>query len=520
MNSFDTVCHEHLEYYSLAVIERVLASGGLEVVRVELNDVNGGSIRLFAGHAGAHELRPSRPASTSSSLRARELELRLGEAAPYLGLRGARGDASSATCSRCSATSRSQGKTIHIYGASTKGNTTLQYCGIDSTLIDCAADRNPDKWGSETIGSRHPDHLRGGVARTRSGLLPGAAVALPRRVRRARGGVLRPRREVHHPAARRPPDRRLARRAAEPRPRMASRAGWRSDCGGTATASASAGLCATPGAAGRPDGRLARLLVPLDPWRYYELGRAADQEFHGRLPRRLEPQAAHRRCCRPRATATGSAPTCSPRDRRAGGGSIPSSTTTSQDATALTVRGRRRSTTCVCISVLEHIGPARDADGPGRAVAGAQAGRHPAPDDRRRGRAEERLRRRQDLRRGQRELRASRGLLQARLRRRGASTRSRRAALAGRAAGVRRQQTNPASSAGSTHACRGRTSYGPLLRCVVREQLRRLEHAGRDLRGRTSGVVYLRLVKQPAVSGMTRRGVRSSSARRGRTARI
>ena len=52
MNSFDTVCHEHLEYYSLAVIERVLASADLEVLRVELNDVNGGSIRLFAGHRG------------------------------------------------------------------------------------------------------------------------------------------------------------------------------------------------------------------------------------------------------------------------------------------------------------------------------------------------------------------------------------------------------------------------------------------------------------------------------------
>ena len=58
MNSFDTICHEHLEYYSLAVIERVLATAGLEVVRAELNDVNGGSIRLFAGHAGAHAPRP------------------------------------------------------------------------------------------------------------------------------------------------------------------------------------------------------------------------------------------------------------------------------------------------------------------------------------------------------------------------------------------------------------------------------------------------------------------------------
>ena len=51
---------------------------------------------------------------------------------------------------------REEGKTIHVYGASTKGNTILQYAGIDHTLIDAAADRNPDKWGSETIGTRIP----------------------------------------------------------------------------------------------------------------------------------------------------------------------------------------------------------------------------------------------------------------------------------------------------------------------------------------------------------------------------
>ena len=45
---------------------------------------------------------------------------------------------------------------IHIYGASTKGNTILQYAGIGTSLVAAAADRNPDKWGSETIGTRIP----------------------------------------------------------------------------------------------------------------------------------------------------------------------------------------------------------------------------------------------------------------------------------------------------------------------------------------------------------------------------
>ncbi|HSF61537.1 MAG TPA: methyltransferase C-terminal domain-containing protein, partial [Gaiellaceae bacterium] len=53
-------------------------------------------------------------------------------------------------------TLRSEGSRIHIYGASTKGNTILQFAGIDTALVDCAADRNPDKWGSETIGTHIP----------------------------------------------------------------------------------------------------------------------------------------------------------------------------------------------------------------------------------------------------------------------------------------------------------------------------------------------------------------------------
>ena len=57
-----------------------------------------------------------------------------------------------ATCRKV----REEGQTIHVYGASTKGNTILQYAGIDRALIPAAADRNPDKWGSETIGTGIP----------------------------------------------------------------------------------------------------------------------------------------------------------------------------------------------------------------------------------------------------------------------------------------------------------------------------------------------------------------------------
>src|SRR5205814_6869919 len=51
---------------------------------------------------------------------------------------------------------KKDGKTIHIYGASTKGNTILQWCGIDKRIVDFAAERNPDKYGAYTLGTEIP----------------------------------------------------------------------------------------------------------------------------------------------------------------------------------------------------------------------------------------------------------------------------------------------------------------------------------------------------------------------------
>jgi NDP-4-keto-2,6-dideoxyhexose 3-C-methyltransferase len=153
MNSFDTICHEHLEYYSLAVIERLFAEAGLEVVRAELNDVNGGSIRLFAGHGGRHGDSEHREAL--EQLRASEAELALDTVVPYEAF-GRRVRAVKDDLLQLLRCCRSAGERVHIYGASTKGNTLLQYVGLDTSLIECAADRNEDKWGSETIGTHIP----------------------------------------------------------------------------------------------------------------------------------------------------------------------------------------------------------------------------------------------------------------------------------------------------------------------------------------------------------------------------
>jgi hypothetical protein len=153
-NAFDAIVHEHLEYYSLAVIERLVGEVGLEVVAAELNDMNGGSIRLFIGHAGDHDQTPEQ-AEQLRALRISEFELALDAPEPYEAFRQRVETVRDELLSACQSL-REQGKKIHVYGASTKGNTIPQYAGIDNQLIDVAADRNPDKWGSETIGTKIP----------------------------------------------------------------------------------------------------------------------------------------------------------------------------------------------------------------------------------------------------------------------------------------------------------------------------------------------------------------------------
>ncbi len=154
MNSFDTICHEHLEYYSLAPMERLFAEHGLEVVDVVLTDINGGSFRLFVGHAG--KINPSAEARERvQKLRMKEFELALDTDTPYAvfrkDIKQIRQDLLAFLRK-----AKAQKKLVHGYGASTKGNTTLQYCGITPSLVPAIADRNEDKWGSSTIGTNIP----------------------------------------------------------------------------------------------------------------------------------------------------------------------------------------------------------------------------------------------------------------------------------------------------------------------------------------------------------------------------
>ncbi len=154
-NSYDTICHEHLEYYSLAVIDNVLARAKLKLFRAEFNEINGGSIRCYASRDSC--FRYFRPEWDEALRRIRlaEFDLELDTDKPYRSFQD-RINIHREQLMKLLIDLKKQGKTIHLYGASTKGNTILQWCGIDSRLVDCAADRNADKHGAMTLGTNIP----------------------------------------------------------------------------------------------------------------------------------------------------------------------------------------------------------------------------------------------------------------------------------------------------------------------------------------------------------------------------
>jgi SAM-dependent methyltransferase len=155
LNSYDTICHEHLEYYSFAVIERLLSSNGMKVVRAGFTDINGGSIRCYATHAGTFRFKERAALAAIEDVRRQEFDLELDTDKPYRDFQD-RIDRHRAELSSLLKGLKRDGKRIHAYGASTKGNTILQWCTIDNSVLDYASDRNPDKHGAMTIGTDIP----------------------------------------------------------------------------------------------------------------------------------------------------------------------------------------------------------------------------------------------------------------------------------------------------------------------------------------------------------------------------
>ena len=155
MNSYDTICHEHLEYYSLAVIEYILKQSEMKLFNVTLDDINGGSIRCCATHNNNFIYKKDQYIENIKKFRQEEFDMELDTDKPYKHFQN-RVNVHKEELFTLLKKFKKKGKKIHIYGASTKGNTILQWCGIDHKIIDYAAERNPDKYGAYTIGTEIP----------------------------------------------------------------------------------------------------------------------------------------------------------------------------------------------------------------------------------------------------------------------------------------------------------------------------------------------------------------------------
>jgi len=148
--TYDQVCHEHVTYIGLREINAILQQCGMRLLEVWFNDMNGGSFYFYAGKKnGSHKANANKLEALLSE------ETILATEAPYERLlnrvlnhrdevRAFFGFA------------KSSGKSVCGYGASTKGNVVMNYCGIGPNDLSVIGDRNPEKDGRVTPGTRIP----------------------------------------------------------------------------------------------------------------------------------------------------------------------------------------------------------------------------------------------------------------------------------------------------------------------------------------------------------------------------
>lgn len=152
-NSYDTICHEHLEYYSLGAVKTIMERANLRLVDVTMNAVNGGSFAVTAAKASNKSIKSNQ--AVIDWLLEQELRMGLNTPKPYRDFEERvfrhRDD-----LIRLIRSLNADGKKILGYGASTKGNVLLQFCGLTAADIPAIAEVNPEKYGCVTPGSHIP----------------------------------------------------------------------------------------------------------------------------------------------------------------------------------------------------------------------------------------------------------------------------------------------------------------------------------------------------------------------------
>jgi hypothetical protein len=152
MTSYDTICHEHLEYYTLGNIKYICDRADLRILDVEVNQVNGGS---FAVNVCRRDSNLTGNAVLVDWFLEREDTLGLDTEAPFRAFEQRVFEHRRALRSLLDALN-ADGKKVLGYGASTKGNVVLQFCGMTSKDLACIAEVNPDKFGAYTPGTHIP----------------------------------------------------------------------------------------------------------------------------------------------------------------------------------------------------------------------------------------------------------------------------------------------------------------------------------------------------------------------------
>jgi len=160
--AFDNICHEHVYYYCLSSLKKLFESHGLKIVDAELNDTNGGSVRVYIQHASA-------PITSFGTGPLRDVcNFRIASLLEYeknhydqtnmdlWNTFAERLEDLKTKLVDFIRQAKKEGKTVYGYGASTKGNTLLQYFGLDNSDIVAIAERSPYKFGLRTVATDIP----------------------------------------------------------------------------------------------------------------------------------------------------------------------------------------------------------------------------------------------------------------------------------------------------------------------------------------------------------------------------
>jgi hypothetical protein len=151
-NSYDTICHEHIEYYSLTVVNNILTKCGLKIIDVQMNGINGGSFAVTACKESASY---SPNSAVINWMLHQENEMGLNTLKPYKEF-AKRAFKHRTSLMLLIEALVADGKKVFGYGASTKGNVLLQFCGLTAKHIPYIAEVNEEKFGCYTPGTLIP----------------------------------------------------------------------------------------------------------------------------------------------------------------------------------------------------------------------------------------------------------------------------------------------------------------------------------------------------------------------------